>query len=157
MVRPLSELFEVVHACDVHHYGWDHVIQDFLWPQIPGPPFDWIITNPPFRLAAEFATTALIRARRGVALLVRTTFIESRERYRFLFSKQRPNFVLQFVERVPIFKGRLDPKGSTATAYCWLVWDKAFWPAETTILDWIPPCRKELERPGDYGEANDAP
>jgi hypothetical protein len=56
-----------------------------------------------------------------------------------------------------MFKGRLDPNGSTATAYCWLVWDKAFWPCETTVLDWIPPCRRELERPGDYGKTADAP
>lgn len=154
MVRPLGELFETVLASDVHDYGWGHPVKDFLFP-LPMPQSgrpDWIITNPPFRLAAEFATTALQRARDGIALLVRTAFLEGGERYRTLFSQQRPNHVLQFCERVPMFKGRLDPKGSTATAYCWLVWDKTWWPTETTVLDWIPPCRRELERPGDYGE-----
>jgi hypothetical protein len=156
MARPLGELFTTVYVSDVHDYGWNHAVGDFLFPGCP-PRFDWIITNPPFRLAAGFARTALTQALCGVALLVRTAFLESAGRYRELFAEQRPNFVLQFCERVPIFKGRLDPKGSSATAYCWLVWDKAFWPCEATVLDWVPPCRKELERPGDYGEANDAP
>ena len=38
---------------------------------------DWIITNPPFRLAERFALKALSLANTGVALLVRTVFIES--------------------------------------------------------------------------------
>jgi hypothetical protein len=44
-------------------------------------------------------------------------------------------------------KGRLAPEGSTATAYCWLVWE---WNRGGTSLDWIPPCRKRLERSSDY-------
>jgi hypothetical protein len=44
-------------------------------------------------------------------------------------------------------KGKLSAKGSTATAYCWLVWVQG----ETgTRFDWIAPCRKRMERAGDY-------
>jgi hypothetical protein len=45
-------------------------------------------------------------------------------------------------------KGRLDGKATTATGYAWFVWEKNL--AGTSRLMWIPPCRKQLERPGDY-------
>jgi hypothetical protein len=44
-------------------------------------------------------------------------------------------------------KGRLTADGSTATAYCWLLWMRD---VPGTKLVWIPPCRKQLERPEDY-------
>ena len=45
-------------------------------------------------------------------------------------------------------KGRLDAKATTATGYAWLVWEKDS--NETKRLMWVPPCRKALERQGDY-------
>ena len=39
--------------------------------------FDWVITNPPFRRGEDFTLLALKLARRGVAMLTRTVFIES--------------------------------------------------------------------------------
>jgi hypothetical protein len=45
-------------------------------------------------------------------------------------------------------KGRYDPKASTATSYCWLVWAKGD-AREPTEFVWIPPCRRALERAGD--------
>ena len=144
MARPLHEYFYDVCASDIHDYGYGEVY-DFLWPSDRRT--DWIITNPPFRLAEQFAMTALERADIGVALLVRTAFLESAGRYERLFSKCPPSDVLQFVERVPMHKGRLDPNGTTATAYCWLVWRK-YKPG--TQFHWIAPCRKRLERPSDY-------
>jgi hypothetical protein len=79
MVRPLSELFEAILPSDVHDYGWGHVVDDFLLPPTT-PPCDWIITNPPFRLAAEFAELAINHAKYGAALLVRTAFLEGNRR-----------------------------------------------------------------------------
>lgn len=155
MVRPLSEYFARVFASDVHPYGFGQRL-DFLFP-FEGPAFDWIVTNPPFRLGLEFALTALDRARDGVALLVRTAFLEGGERYARLFGRKPPALVLQYAERVPMAKGKLDGTESTATSYCWLVWmrpapGQALWPcrADLTQLVWIPPCRREFERPGDY-------
>ena len=151
MARPLSEYFAEVMASDVHNYafGWT---TDFLWPTLPEWVYpdtpDWIITNPPFRLAEQFARKGLEIATAGVALLVRTAFLESAERHRSLFGPQPPSDVLVFVERVPMFKGRLDRKGSTATSYAWLVWRKGA-PAGTQ-LHWLPPCRKRLELDSDY-------
>lgn len=146
MARPLAEYFKSVHASDVHNYGFGS-IEDFLFPAPHTA--DWIITNPPFRLGEQFATTAIDRARSGVALIVRTAFLESVGRYQSLFADTPPSDILQFTERVPMFKGRVDPAGATATAYCWLVWRKGAAP-HGTRFHWLPPSRKRLERSGDY-------
>lgn len=148
MTRPLSEFFDVVYASDVHDYGHG-AVRDFLWPG-DEPTFDWIVTNPPFRLGMEFALTAIERAGYGVALLVRTSFLEGGERFERLFSRHKPRAILQFCERVPMVKGRLDRGASSATAYCWVVWTTVPpWPSAPAFV-WIPPCRKALERPEDY-------
>ena len=84
-------------------------------------------------------------------MLTRTVFIESIGRYERLFSKEPPTKVAQFTERVPMVKGRLDRKASTATGYAWMVWEKGG--SRPTELVWIPPCRKSLEREGDYDAA----
>jgi hypothetical protein len=146
MVRPLSEYFASVDASDIHNYGAGYPVRDYLF----GPPpsmVDWTITNPPFRLAEQFIHRAMETSRHGVAMVVRTAFLESVGRYNSLFKVNPPSLILQFTERVVMHKGKLSEHGSTATAYCWLVWQMG----ETgTRFDWIPPCRKRLERPGDY-------
>lgn len=150
MTKPLAEYFELVYTSDVHGYGHG-AVRDFLFPG-DEPAFDWIVTNPPFRLAEQFAHTAINRATEGAALLVRTAFLEGVGRYTSLFSKRKPAAILQFTERVPMHRGRLEERGSTATSYCWIIWRKSPLPRDalTTSMNWIPPCRRRLERPGDY-------
>lgn len=150
MARPLYEFFDIVHTSDVCYYGWDGQdrISDFLMHgSEPSPAIDWIITNPPFRLAEQFVERASQIAREGFAVIVRTAFLESVGRYQNLFSRNPPSIIAQFTERVPMVKGRIDKAASTATSYCWLVWIMG--EAETRFV-WIPPCRKKLELPGDY-------
>ncbi len=148
MARPLSEYFGTVVASDVHDYGFGYPVKDFLWPS--DDKADWIITNPPFRLAEEFINTALLRANRGVAMLCRTSFSEGVGRYNGIFKNRRPTYIWQFVERLPMVKGRCDPKASTATSYAWYVWMGMRSRQQFTTFDWIPPCRKRLERDSDY-------
>lgn len=152
MVKPLQESFAAVHASDVHDYGMGYEVRDFLFPGGTDPRADWIVTNPPFRLGSEFVLKALAMAREGVAMLVRTAFLEGGERYRTLYQPHLPLIVAPFVERVPMVKGRLDAKASTATSYAWIVWPgRDFKRIDNhTRTIWIPPCRKTLEREGDY-------
>jgi hypothetical protein len=103
-------------------------------------PVDWIVTNPPFNLACEFALRALSMARVGVALLVRSVCSESLERWHRLFSPHPPTLIAQFAERVPMVKGRGNPKVSSATAYAGFVWRLAAAAGETRFT-WIPPGR----------------
>lgn len=150
MAETLKEYFTNVHATDIHDYGYGGV-QDFLISQNPpNPKVAFIITNPPFRLAEKFIEQAHRHARRGVAMLVRTSFLESVGRYENLFKNNPPSEVAQFVERVPMVKGRYDPKAVTATSYCWMIWDLLNQNGKHTQLTWIPPCRKFLERKDDH-------
>lgn len=151
MVRPLREYFSKVEASDIHDYGAGFCVEDYLLG-----PFlrrkdwtDWTITNPPFRLAEQFIHRALATSKFGVAVIVRTAFLESVGRHSSLFAVHPPSIIYQFAERVVMHKGKLSEKGSTATAYCWLVWDWGEINGKTEF-DWIEPCRKRLEKPEDY-------
>jgi hypothetical protein len=88
MLRPLAEYFELVYGSDIAPYGFG-AVRDFLFPG-DEPTFDWIITNPPFRLGEQFVQTMIERAREGAAVLVRTSFLEGIGRYRGLFSQFKP-------------------------------------------------------------------
>ena len=150
MAQALNEYFGTVTAADVHDYGYGK-IADFLTNVCAPASYDWVITNPPFRRAEEFIQRSLPIARRGVAMLVRTVFIESVGRYERLFSQALPSIVAPFVERVPMIKGRLDRKASTATSYAWVIWEKGTGPSSYFML--VPPCRKKLETALDYDPA----
>ena len=154
MLEVLNEAFYLCLGSDVHDYGYRNsrigsfvgvgpdVIQNRVFAS------HWIITNPPFNLAVEFAERALGEATDGVALLVRMQWLEGVDRYKRLFSVHPPAIVAPFVERVPMVKGRWDPGASTATAYAWIVW--RIGEAGPTRLEWIPPgCRERLTRPED--------
>lgn len=176
MVRPLEEYFDRVHASDIFDYTAepsDHVrvqdrVVDFLWPNSESPhlakhPVEWVITNPPFKLAERFIARAREVATVGCAMLVRTSFLEGADRYRKIFSPNPPTIVAQFSQRLIITKRVVrDPsknywdegaqkwrKPSTATAYAWLVWIHGQKPEP---FQWIPPCFKQLNRSTDYAE-----
>ena len=150
MAKALEEYFENVIAFDKYDYDFGHQ-QDFLINDLNDGQFDWVITNPPFKLAEEFIFEGLRVASIGVGMLVRTSFIESVGRYDRIFKKKPPSILAQFSERVPMIKGRLDPKATTATSYAWLLWLKKE-EYKSTQLRWIPPCRKTLEKEFDYTE-----
>ncbi|HCZ00136.1 MAG: hypothetical protein A3D16_12345 [Rhodobacterales bacterium RIFCSPHIGHO2_02_FULL_62_130] len=147
MVNPLREYFRDVEASDIFDYGAGYPVRDYLFGPLPDM-VDWTITNPPFRLAEQFIDRALQTSRIGVAVIVRTAFLEGVGRHKTLFTKHRPAAVMQFTERVVMHKGKLSAKGSTATAYCWIVWEHAH--SGPTEFCWIAPCRKRLERTSDY-------
>lgn len=149
MVKPLAEYFNRVEASDIHDYGVGYPVADYLWGPITAP-VDWTITNPPFRLAEQFIQRAMQSSTDGVAVIVRSAFLEGKSRFENLFSATPPSYVLQFVERAPMCKGKIDPKVSSATAYSWLVWFKNDEQPTDTRLRWIAPCRKRLERESDY-------
>lgn len=148
MAKPLAEYFAEVSAADIHDYGFGKQ-RDFLSGPIEANSYDWVVTNPPFRLAEEFILRSLLVARVGVAILARTVFLESVGRYNGIYSKSPPAIFAQFSERVPMVRGRVDKKASTATGYAWFVWQKSS-ENMTPQLAWVPPCRKTLERPDDY-------
>ena len=147
MAKVLKEYFREVGSWDIFNYGYGGV-RDFLTYPYEESSWDWVITNPPFNLGEEFVLKSLKIARKGVAMLARTMFLESVGRYEAIYRDMPPTKFAQFIERVPMVKGRLDKKASTATAYAWFVWEKES--GAMPRLMWVPPCRKSLERDGDY-------
>ena len=151
MAEVLREYFPRVYASDVHDYGVGYKVGSFVGEgaDLAERPFspDWVITNPPFSLALEFVERGIEEANTGVAMLVRSVWAESATRFDRLFSKRPPAIIAQFVERVPMVKGRWDPKASTATGYAWFVWSE--FESGSTRFVWIPPCRNRLTKPDD--------
>lgn len=156
MSEVLREYSDHVCATDIFNYGPHQAeVADFLEG---GPPetdeqrgllADWIITNPPFGdHAIKFVLRALDLAGEGVAMFFRSQWaVEGIERYEAIFRDRPPTLCAYFVERVNLCKGRWDPDGSTATAYCWLVWVKDRPPLPPF---WIPPGQRErLSKPDD--------
>jgi hypothetical protein len=143
MAEVLRECFDEVLCSDVHDYGHGYETGSYVGAgaDVIGPRVvDWIITNPPFNLAIEFAERALNEATSGVALLVRTAWLEGGDRYRRLFNVTPPTTIALFVERVPMVKGRWDPKAASATSYSWVIWRRPFIGAPR--LAWIPPGQR---------------
>lgn len=159
MSEVLKEYFFGVYESDVHDYGVGHKIGSFVGEGpdvIPRPrKCHWVIANPPFNVSVAFFMRAWKEADHGVALLLRTNWLEGQSRYQNVF-KYHPPTVAVFSERVPMCKGRWDPDGSTATSYAWFIWSHKF---DGGDIMWVPPGqRTELERPGDrrkfaYAEA----
>ena len=138
MAWGLADYFDQVWASDIHDHGDPFGVfralgqtvgrADFLDERATEAPAgrpDWIVTNPPFVSGEAFVRRALPIARRGVAMLLRSVFLEGAGRYP-LFTDPQLGFAVaaQFAERVPMVKGRWDPQASSATAYSWFVWVK---------------------------------
>lgn len=101
--------------------------------------FDNIVSNPPYGRATEFIELALARARRKVAVLVRTDFLASQIRY--------PLFTRGPTARVYIFSRRpnIPPGGREVVPhggqhdFCWIVWEHDHFGPPT--IHWLLPER----------------
>lgn len=128
MAWGLRDYFGEVALSDIHDHGLPDgmtpMIGDFLAPEgfLAGADVDWIVTNPPFKDGQAFIETALARARRGVAMLLRLQFREGVARARLFGPEAGFVCTAPFTARVPMVKGRWDPEASSATAYAWFVW-----------------------------------
>jgi hypothetical protein len=148
MSVPLMEYFGAVYPSDINDYGVGYPVQDYLFgPDSFFSLTDWTFMNPPFRLASQFIDKALRLSKVGVAAIVRSAFLEGIERYETLFSVRPPWAVAVHVERVPMVKGRYNPKAASATSYSWIIWRNDT--EDRLPTDWIAPCRRRLERSDD--------
>lgn len=162
MAEPFREYFPEVYASDIHPHGYGAEI-DFLDPALAevgddAIEQDWIATNPPFNVAAEFIERGLLLARRGVAMLLRLQFLESAGRFELLYGARPMTLLAPFIDRVPMHLGRWDPKGSTATAYAVFVWMKGADPMPIRPIH--PGAKARLTRADDarrFGARVDAP
>ena len=125
LTRVLIDRGYVPWSTDIHDYGWQDNIIDFL---------DWydgwegdIIMNPPYQFAEEFVEKALTQVDEGhkVAALLRLQFLEGTKRYKNLYKENPPKTVYVFTNRQVCSKVDDFTEGS-AVAYAFFVWVKGF-------------------------------
>lgn len=140
IVRELETAGHNVLATDLVDYGWGHTAgADFLMEAPPPAPFDCIVTNPPYKLAGEFAAHGL-RLCSKVVLLLRLNFLESEGRRAVLESGHLAR-VHVFRNRLPMMRraGWEGPKASSTQAHAWFVWERSHsGPTELRRISWAP-------------------
>ena len=109
---------------------------DFLADDYPIDNVDVIIMNPPYSTIEPFLIRALEIAQDKLIVLCRTQVLEGAGRYNKIFKDNPPTDVYQYVDRIQCWKGGVKPSGTSAQAYCWLIWDKKA-PAAAPKLHWI--------------------
>lgn len=96
-----------------------------------------ILTNPPYKFAKEFVEKALDVIQDGhyVIMFLKIQFLEGKAR-RKMFEKYPPIYIYINSERQLCYlNGDMSNKISSATCYCWFIWQKGF-TGEPTIR-WI--------------------
>ena len=109
---------------------------DFLSDDYPIEKADVIVMNPPYSTIEPFLIRALEIAQDKLIVLCRTQVLEGAGRYDNIFKDNPPTEVYQYVDRIQCWKGGVRPQGTSAQAYCWLIWDKQR-KGEPTQLHWI--------------------
>ena len=98
-------------------YGLDFLADDYPYNEA-----DVIIMNPPYATLEPFLIRALEIAKRNLIVLCRTQVLEGASRYKNIFTNNPPNEIYQYIDRIQCWKNGEKPTGSSAQAYCWLVW-----------------------------------
>ena len=98
---------------------------DFLHPSYPYKNIDSIIMNPPFSKIIPFVQKSLKLAKKKVVLFAQLQFLESQSRYNQIFSRNKPNRIYIYVDRVACAKdGDFKNAHESSMTYAWFVWDK---------------------------------
>jgi len=93
-----------------------------------------IVTNPPFRIAQEFAEHALELGAIKVCLLCKLAFLEGQERAAWL--EQSPlKRVWVFKKRLTLYRDGVKLKNGGMIAFAWFIWERG-WQQKPTI-GWI--------------------
>ena len=109
---------------------------DTLSDDYPIDTADVVIMNPPFSTIEPFLIRALEKAQDKLIILARTQILEGSGRYEKIFKDNPPTDIYQYVDRIQCWKSGVKPTGTSAQAYCWLVWDKKT-SAAAPKLHWI--------------------
>jgi hypothetical protein len=142
MSRVLWHTNCTIFSSDIYDRGYGSVHDIFDIEMM----FDNVVTNPPYNIALEIIQKSLSIVRQKACFLVRTAFLESASRFEALYSKNPPNRVYIFSERLSMYPKGYDVQGGGTTSYSWLVWDKEAFGASGTQLVWIEPGLKPNSR-----------
>lgn len=136
IVIPFKNAGYRVFASDVVDYGLAECISGINYLAAkPISEVQGIVTNPPYRLAVQFAEKALKEAP-YVALLLRTNFLESIARLSF-FRRHQPARIWISSRRLPMMHrhGWQGPRAPSNTCFAWFIWDEHS--EQKRIVDWF--------------------
>lgn len=125
----ISNYFKYLHCPVITNdidssFGWDYSsdatdLDAPMWNR----DFDWVITNPPYVSAEEILMNSWIKAKCGVAFLLRLSFLEPTKKRYDILDKMSEN-----LWRVIIFNPRpsfTDDGKTDSVTSAWFVWKKA--------------------------------
>jgi hypothetical protein len=142
IVRVLRQAGHHVIATDLVDYGCEDSQSriDFLMERAAPPGVEAIVTNFPYKLAAEMIRHGLTLVPR-MYLLLRFAFMESERRADILESGQLRR-VFVFTNKLPMLHraGWSGPRMTTSpTVYAWFCWDRSYrGPIITKRITWKP-------------------
>ena len=117
MARLLTSEDRTIITADIDTQWPAAFHEDARYAKVEG--VDWVVTNPPFNCALEILKNLLPQANRGVAMLLRVTFLEPTIERGSFFVDAPPSKIIH-MPRVS-FTG--DGKTDSAHA-AWIIWDK---------------------------------
>lgn len=124
-----------VHATDLYPHGDYPGGVNFL--QVTDLRASTIVTNPPFKLAGDFARHGLALGATRVCLLLRLAFLEGQRRTDLWPQLDR---VLVFSKRLTLWRGdheRRDETKGGMIAFAWFCWDRRKAPWQEPTIAWI--------------------
>ena len=131
----MKMLGKQVVSTDLINRGYGDTGFDFL--SVKGVFSGDIITNPPYRFAAEFVEHAVKLTRNKVAMFLKLTFLEGQGRQK-LFAQYPPKNIWVYAFRKKCaMNGMFASTGSSASCYAWFVWEKGFLGKPT--VGWLTP------------------
>lgn len=104
-------------------------VQDYFSTEYKDPSnYDYIITNPPYKLAQKFVEQSLPRLKNAAKLVVllRLDFLTSQARGKFFTSVGQLKEVHIFSYRIKCLKEGIDDGASSAVNYAIFVWEKGY-------------------------------
>lgn len=104
-----------------YHYGDEY---DFLSENYPNIVADFVIMNPPFKVATPFILHGLDIAKEALIVFGRTKLVETKGRYEEIFSKYPPTAIYQYIDRVACGKNGDFENTNGIEAHAWFIWDK---------------------------------
>lgn len=124
-----------VFSTDLINRGYGEYNQDFLYLRTTGE--QDILTNPPYKYAKEFVEHSLDILKDGYycVMFLKIQFLEGQARRR-LFDEHPPKYVyVNSARQTCYINGDMSKKMSSATCYCWFVWEKGF--KGEPVIRWI--------------------
>ena len=96
-----------------------------------------ILTNPPYKYAQEFVehSMELLQDGYNCIMLLKIQFLEGQAR-RKLFEKYPPKYIyVNSARQTCYINGDMSKKMSSASCYCWFVWEKGY--TGEPIIRWV--------------------